>query len=43
LHDDERPSAESAAGAATATFVFADIAGYTALTERTVMNKPRTS
>jgi adenylate cyclase len=33
LHDAERPPAESAAGAATATFLFADIAGYTALTE----------
>ena len=33
MHDDERPPAESAAGAATVTFLFADIAGYTALTE----------
>jgi class 3 adenylate cyclase len=32
LHDEHRPSA-SAADAASATFLFADIAGYTALTE----------
>jgi class 3 adenylate cyclase len=32
LDDEHRPSA-SAADAATATFLFADIAGYTALTE----------
>jgi class 3 adenylate cyclase len=33
LHDDERPPAESAQGTASAAFLFADIAGYTALTE----------
>jgi class 3 adenylate cyclase/YHS domain-containing protein len=33
LHGDERRPSASAADAASATFVFADIAGYTALTE----------
>ena len=33
MHDDERRPAASAADAASATFLFADIAGYTALTE----------
>jgi class 3 adenylate cyclase/YHS domain-containing protein len=33
LNDAERPAPGSAADAATATFLFADIAGYTALTE----------
>jgi class 3 adenylate cyclase len=33
LHDEERRPAATAADAASATFLFADIAGYTALTE----------
>src|SRR5205085_6828323 len=33
LHDDERRPSASAPDAASATFLFADIAGYTALTE----------
>jgi adenylate cyclase len=33
LHDEERRKSASAADAASATFLFADIAGYTALTE----------
>lgn len=33
MHNDERHPAESAPGTASAAFLFADIAGYTALTE----------